>query len=117
MFKIIIFFNLMTFILLILMMMSILIFKKTLNSREKQSMFECGFDFLTNLRIPLSIHFYMLSIVFLIFDIELILIIPIMFMFKTIKLKLVMNILLIFMLIMMMGLLYEWYAGLINWMI
>nr|AAT99391.1 NADH dehydrogenase subunit 3 [Vasdavidius concursus] len=108
----------MNFLILILLSIMMMVFSfKTKLSREKQSMFECGFDYMMNLRMPLCIHFYMISIIFLIFDVELMMILPFIFSFKIMTINLVMKIFLTFMLIMMIGLLYEWLMGMINWLI
>nr|YP_010261480.1 NADH dehydrogenase subunit 3 [Haltichella nipponensis]UIB40562.1 NADH dehydrogenase subunit 3 [Haltichella nipponensis] len=66
-------------ILLIIFMMflNFLISKKMFKVREKMSPFECGFDPQSNLRNPFSLQFYLISIIFLIFDVEISLIIPV----------------------------------------
>lgn len=48
-----------------------------LNSiREKKTSFECGFELFRVSRLPFSIHFYLIGILFLIFDVEIVLLFP-----------------------------------------
>nr|QNV11840.1 NADH dehydrogenase subunit 3 [Tetramorium caespitum]QNV12039.1 NADH dehydrogenase subunit 3 [Leptothorax acervorum] len=62
---------------LLLMLLNFTMSKKTFQDREKSSPFECGFDPMSNNRPPFSIHFFLISLIFLIFDVEITLLIPI----------------------------------------
>nr|ARH54357.1 NADH dehydrogenase subunit 3 [Dibolia rugulosa] len=102
-------------IIMILIMLLNLISKKTFYDREKSSPFECGFDPKTNARMPFSLHFFLIAIIFLIFDVEITLLLPLIL---TLKLTNMMNyslIMTIFIVILLGGLFHEWNQGALNW--
>ena len=52
-------------------------FKNTIKTTEQNRRFECGLDTIEIAHIPFRLRFFSLVIIFLIFDIELVLLIPI----------------------------------------
>nr|UYB77581.1 NADH dehydrogenase subunit 3 [Philonthus lomatus] len=99
----------------IVMMIATIISKKSFMDREKSSPFECGFDPKSSARMPFSIQFFLIAIIFLIFDVEITLLIPLIL---TLKISNLMNYLYIsffFIFILLIGLYHEWNQGALNW--
>nr|YP_010950982.1 NADH dehydrogenase subunit 3 [Thienemanniella majuscula]WML69323.1 NADH dehydrogenase subunit 3 [Thienemanniella majuscula] len=99
----------------VVMSISLIISKKTLIDREKISPFECGFDPMNFSRIPFSIRFFLITIIFLIFDVEITLILPIILMIKQANLLNWTVSSILFLLILLIGLFHEWNQGALNW--
>nr|YP_010731048.1 NADH dehydrogenase subunit 3 [Maliattha signifera]WEG24721.1 NADH dehydrogenase subunit 3 [Maliattha signifera] len=99
----------------IMMLLSIILSKKTYMDREKCSPFECGFDPKSSARIPFSLHFFLITVIFLIFDVEIALIFPIIPLFKLVNFILWTKISLFFILILLIGLYHEWNQNMLNW--
>nr|YP_009527976.1 NADH dehydrogenase subunit 3 [Dichotomius schiffleri]ARU81305.1 NADH dehydrogenase subunit 3 [Dichotomius schiffleri] len=99
----------------IMMILSLILSKKSFFDREKSSPFECGFDPKSSARMPFSLHFFLIAVIFLIFDVEIALLIP---MILTLKISNIMNyfsILIFFLFILLLGLYHEWNQGAFNW--
>merc|ERR1712053_33373 len=50
--------------------------KKSLQDREFQSPFECGFSTFNDHRLKFRLHFFLIALIFIIFDVELIILFP-----------------------------------------
>nr|AWC67657.1 NADH dehydrogenase subunit 3 [Orocrambus flexuosellus]AWC67658.1 NADH dehydrogenase subunit 3 [Orocrambus flexuosellus]AWC67659.1 NADH dehydrogenase subunit 3 [Orocrambus flexuosellus]AWC67660.1 NADH dehydrogenase subunit 3 [Orocrambus flexuosellus]AWC67661.1 NADH dehydrogenase subunit 3 [Orocrambus flexuosellus] len=99
----------------IMMFLSIILSKKTFSDREKSSPFECGFDPKSSARIPFSMHFFLITVIFLIFDVEIALIFPIINLFKITNFVIWTKISIFFIIILLMGLYHEWNQNMLNW--
>nr|AND96531.1 NADH deshydrogenase subunit 3 [Onthophagus diabolicus] len=101
----------------ILIILATILSKKTFFDREKSSPFECGFDPKSSSRMPFSMYFFLIAVIFLIFDVEITLLIP---MIMTMQISNYLNfsmIFLFFIFILLFGLYYEWNQGALNWKI
>nr|APH08746.1 NADH dehydrogenase subunit 3 [Glyphostoma sp. JEU-2016] len=89
--------------------------KRGISDREKSSPFECGFDPIKSARLPFSLRFFLLAIIFLIFDVEIVLLFPIL---ATMTSSMSMSVLVglfFFLLILVVGLFHEWNEGSLDW--
>lgn len=78
-------------------------------SRMCVSAFECGFDVVSNSRVPFSLRFFLLTVVFLIFDVEIVLLLPVPFVVSdNMEGSIVAG---IFFGVLVLGLVYEWCDG------
>nr|YP_010692580.1 NADH dehydrogenase subunit 3 [Tricentrus gammamaculatus]WBV77321.1 NADH dehydrogenase subunit 3 [Tricentrus gammamaculatus] len=104
-------------IIIIVMIITLIITlsKKSIIDTQKSSPFECGFNSMSKKRLPFSIHFFMIAIIFLIFDVEIVIIMPMITTMKFSVLKFWGLTCMIFILIILMGLYYEWTNGLLDW--
>ena len=108
------------FFLFIALILAILIFLLSfftipkLYNQEKVSAYECGFNPFDDARTTFDVRFYLVAILFLIFDLELSFLFP---------WSLVLNnlpqfgfwIMIVFLLILTIGFIYEWKKGALEW--
>nr|AJG02580.1 NADH dehydrogenase subunit 3 [Hypaurotis quercus] len=99
----------------IMMLLSSLLSKKMMWDREKCSPFECGFDPMSSARIPFSLHFFLITMIFLIFDVEIALIFPIIKLFKLTNFIIWSKISFFFIIMLLIGLYHEWNQNMLNW--
>nr|UOU84921.1 NADH dehydrogenase subunit 3 [Microchrysa flavicornis] len=100
---------------IILMILASLLSKKTFVDREKSSPFECGFDPKSSSRLPFSLRFFLIAIIFLIFDVEIALILPVIPIISTSNLMVWTYSIMLFLIILLFGLYHEWNQGALEW--
>nr|YP_010688334.1 NADH dehydrogenase subunit 3 [Mylabris phalerata]WBR65762.1 NADH dehydrogenase subunit 3 [Mylabris phalerata] len=104
----------MTISILMLIIVS-LISKKSFIDREKSSPFECGFDPKSSTRLPFSLHFFIIAVIFLIFDVEITLLLPLIISLEASNPFNYFMVLVIFILTLLVGLFHEWNQGALDW--
>nr|YP_010284552.1 NADH dehydrogenase subunit 3 [Xoanodera maculata]UKQ56295.1 NADH dehydrogenase subunit 3 [Xoanodera maculata] len=92
-----------------------LVSKKTFTDREKSSPFECGFDPKNPARLPFSLQFFLIAVIFLIFDVEITLLLPMVITLTTSSIISYSSVVTFFLLILLGGLYHEWNQGALNW--
>nr|YP_009255552.1 NADH dehydrogenase subunit 3 [Creontiades dilutus]AND82404.1 NADH dehydrogenase subunit 3 [Creontiades dilutus] len=100
---------------IIIMILCIMISKKSIIDREKMSPFECGFDPKSSSRMPFSSQFFLIAVLFLIFDIEIVIILPMIFTLKTSSMMNWFMTSSTFIIILLLGLYHEWKNGILEW--
>ena len=81
---------------------------------EKSSAYECGFDPFGDARIKFDVRFYLVSILFLVFDLELMFVFPWTVTLASIETYGYIT-MIIFLFIVVLGFVYEWYHGALDW--
>nr|URX53778.1 NADH dehydrogenase subunit 3 [Cryptotermes havilandi] len=99
----------------IIMILTSTLSKKNIEDREKSSPFECGFDPKSSARLPFSLRFFLIAVIFLIFDVEIALLLPMTVVMLSSNMKSWMMISSTFLLILIVGLYHEWNQGALEW--
>nr|YP_009870300.1 NADH dehydrogenase subunit 3 [Mus baoulei]QKJ82462.1 NADH dehydrogenase subunit 3 [Mus baoulei] len=82
---------------------------------EKANPYECGFDPTGSARLPFSMKFFLVAITFLLFDLEIALLLPLPWAIQTIKTTTMMIMASILVTILSLGLMYEWTHKGLEW--
>nr|APX40011.1 NADH dehydrogenase subunit 3 [Lachnaia pubescens] len=106
---------LISLIMIILVVVLNLVSMKSFMDREKSSPFECGFDPKTSARLPFSLQFFLIAVIFIIFDVEIALLVPLVKSMTSSNIIMFSSVSAFFVLILIVGLLHEWKQGALNW--
>nr|YP_006883792.1 NADH dehydrogenase subunit 3 [Agelasticus xanthophthalmus]AFS65745.1 NADH dehydrogenase subunit 3 [Agelasticus xanthophthalmus] len=82
---------------------------------EKLSPYECGFDPLGSARLPFSIRFFLVAILFLLFDLEIALLLPLPWATQLQSPTTTLTWTTTLILLLTLGLVYEWTQGGLEW--
>ena len=85
--------------------------KKEHFDRSKLRPFECGFSPKFNARLPFSIRFFLIALIFLIFDVELVLLFPAILRLRQLSSIKSLSLILTLLVILLLGLIHEWNQG------
>jgi len=84
------------------------------NTSEKLSAYECGFEPFEDARITFDIKFYLVAVLFIIFDLEVVFLFPWAVLLSSLQLT-ALWILYFFLVLLTIGFIYEWKKGALNW--
>nr|YP_010381395.1 NADH dehydrogenase subunit 3 [Sarcoramphus papa]UDH54035.1 NADH dehydrogenase subunit 3 [Sarcoramphus papa] len=113
--------NMITFMLTLSLVLSMLLtalnfwLAQTNPDSEKLSPYECGFDPLGSARLPFSIRFFLVAILFLLFDLEIALLLPLPWAIQLHSPTTTLIWASIIILLLTLGLIYEWMQGGLEW--
>jgi NADH-quinone oxidoreductase subunit A len=82
--------------------------------KEKDSPYECGFAPFDDARLPFDVRFYLVAILFIIFDLETAFLFPWAVVLRHLG-WLGFNVMMIFLGILVVGFIYEWKKGALEW--
>nr|AAP74626.1 NADH dehydrogenase subunit 3 [Ruditapes philippinarum]AAP74640.1 NADH dehydrogenase subunit 3 [Ruditapes philippinarum]QTF98761.1 NADH dehydrogenase subunit 3 [Ruditapes philippinarum] len=103
---------------IVLLMISLMVSQKCRFEKDKLTSFECGFDSMSSSRMPFSLRFFLLALLFMVFDLEMILLFPYVFSVASVKIK--MGVVskiwsFVFLVVLIVGLFHELNEGTLDW--
>ena len=90
------------------------LFGRGSKTEAKLSPYECGFDPFEDARIPFDVRYYLVAILFIIFDLEVAFLFPWAVSLKFIGITGFLS-MMFFLLILTIGFIYEWKKGALEW--
>nr|AHK23215.1 NADH dehydrogenase subunit 3 [Lepidocolaptes albolineatus] len=113
--------NMISFMLILSLSLSIILtmlnfwLAQTNPDSEKLSPYECGFDPLGSARLPFSIRFFLVAILFLLFDLEIALLLPLPWATQLQSPLSTLTWTSTIIILLTLGLIYEWAQGGLEW--
>ncbi|MCX7120893.1 MAG: NADH-quinone oxidoreductase subunit A [Gammaproteobacteria bacterium] len=83
-------------------------------NEAKNSPYECGFDALEDARMPFDVRFYLVAILFIIFDLETAFLFPWAMILRKVGWP-AFGSMMVFLAILIIGFIYEWRKGALEW--
>ena len=103
------------FLVFLLKFVNLLVAEKAPIIREEISSFECGFEHHNLSRVPFSLRYFFLTIIFLLFDLEIVLMIFLPSIIFTTSYLYSVAVLSGFIVVLFLSLIYEWNDGTLEW--
>nr|YP_010489380.1 NADH dehydrogenase subunit 3 [Pseudocuneopsis sichuanensis]UWM10794.1 NADH dehydrogenase subunit 3 [Pseudocuneopsis sichuanensis] len=101
---------------LVLLLLGLFLGASFYGGREKVSPFECGFDPMGSSRVPFSLRFFLLAVIFVVFDVEIVLLFPVVMMVGGSSMWVSSYLaLLVFLMLLFGGVIHEWREGSLEW--
>lgn len=91
----------------------IFVYYRNINDIEGIRIYECGFEPYSYTRASFSYRFFLVSILFIIFDVEISLILPLPFIIER---EIGIFVFIFFLLVLIIGLIYEYSCGSLDWL-
>ena len=98
-----------------MLLITLLTSEKSNKEREKITPFECGFSPVKKSRAPFSLRFFIITLIFLIFDIEVSLVLPMGLLTESTSVTTWIFTVTVVVFILVLGLLHEWKNGVLKW--
>ena len=103
-----------SFVITTILLIASFILSEKAPDKEKVSVYECGFDPFHSPGKPFSIRFFLIAILFLVFDLEISYLFPWSLTSNIISLE-GQFIVVLFLIVLTLGLIYEWMKGGLEW--
>ena len=98
----------------LLLLLLCFLFGRGTKSKAKLSPYECGFEHFEDARIPFDVRYYLVAILFIIFDLEIAFLFPWAISLTNIGLTGLIA-MAIFLTVLVIGFIYEWRKGALEW--
>lgn len=99
---------------LLIFFVSIFLVNTNLSANQKVLPYECGFNPFEDARVKFNVQFYLVCILFILFDLEISFLFPILIIFRNMN-GFMLIILNIFIILLTIGFIYEWLKGSLDW--
>nr|UVF38404.1 NADH dehydrogenase subunit 3 [Haematopinus tuberculatus] len=113
MLNLLVWFMLVVLVVVLLLMVSVLVSYVIEPELDQNEPFECGFNNVSDMHMPFCIHFFVISLLFLVFDMELVVSLPLIMMSVDVISWFV--VWLLYSLILFMGIIMEIMWGSLDW--